>query len=131
MLGLVLGKPVPGAGALHFGPGHVADALGGCRVEQAVIGGLLSQLAQGREALVDGGRRQAAGLEVGPVLLHGGADEGRPALVLPPAEELPDRVAVHGAGERTRDGVEHQLLDGLEGVGGRQVLINSGLEGPL
>jgi len=65
---------------------------------------------------------RAARLEVGAVLLHGGSNEGRPALLLPPGEELADGMAVHDARERARHRIEHQLFDLLERVGDHQFL---------
>ena len=88
LFGLDLRQPVPRPHALHLCSADVADPLAGRRIQQSVVRCFLRQLAQRREPLIDAGRRQAARLEVGAVLLHGGADEGRPALLLPPGEVL-------------------------------------------
>jgi hypothetical protein len=55
-LGLALGEPGAGAGALDLGAANIADSLRRHRVEQAVIGGFPGQLAQRRELLVDRSR---------------------------------------------------------------------------
>jgi hypothetical protein len=78
-LGMALGEPVSGAGALDLGPAHVADALRRDGIEQAVIGGFSSQLAQGGQALVDGSGRERTRLQMDALLLHRGADKRRPA----------------------------------------------------
>jgi hypothetical protein len=71
-LGVDLAQPVAGAGA---GRGHAPDpghAGGELRVEQAVVGGLVGQGADGRELLVDGRGRQAGVEQQGAVALDGG-----------------------------------------------------------
>ena len=118
-------------GALHLGAADVADPLSRRRLQESVVRCFLRQLAQCREALIDAGRRQAARLEVGPVLLHGGANECRLALLLPPGEVLGHRMGVHDARERARHRIEHQLFDLFEGVGDCNFLVHITVLEPL
>ena len=110
-LGLALGQPVAGADAVLLGAADVPDGLRRGRIEQPVVRRFRRQFPHGREFLIHAGRREPLRFERRPPGLHRGAGERRPTLSGPPAEEIVERPGVHDAGERARDGVEHQLLD--------------------
>ena len=101
---------------LLLGAADVPDGLRRGRIEQPVVRCFRRQLPHRREFLVHAGRREAFRFERRPPGLHRGAGERRPALAVPPDEEILERPGVHDAGERARDGVQDQLLDGGERI---------------
>ena len=84
----------------HAADGHALDAgdgRGGGLVEQAVLGVLVDQCADGAQVLVDGRWRRAALLEQNAVALHDGPVQRAATLSKMPGQELAQGGAVAAA----------------------------------
>jgi len=96
------------------GPLHPADACGQFRTEEATIGGLVRDPADGRETQADRGGCVLALLKVNAVAQDHRAVEREAGLRAVPSDELADGVVVRTLPAGGHEAVEHRSLGVLE-----------------
>ena len=111
LLGLWLGQPIPCPDAEMLDPAHAADAGSDFRGQQRIVGGLHCQFADGCQADIDGGCRQAVALQSGAVLLHHRFAEGTGGSGPIPGQKIVERFGIGATGMGRSDGIEHQGLE--------------------
>src|ERR1019366_5454212 len=94
-----------------FGAFCSSNASRQFRCHQAVVGGFESQPADGRQADVNAGGRQALGLQLRAVLLNGGFVELAARVVLEPDQEFVESLRVRATRVTGGEAIQYQRGD--------------------
>ena len=103
-------EPMTQTHATLLGAFNACDSRRKFRGQQQVIGSFQSQPANGTEADIDAGGRQALGLQLRPVLLDGGFVERAARLVQELDQEFVERLGIGASGVARGDAIQHRCL---------------------